>query len=74
METLELKEKKQTPEKTTSVSGSIAVLEAFIAEGVSTIFGYRGGAIMPIYDALYDYNEKLNHILVRHEQMLLNHR
>lgn len=68
METLELKEKKQTPEKTTSVSGSIAVLEAFIAEGVSTIFGYPGGAIMPIYDALYDYNEKLNHILVRHEQ------
>ncbi|WP_408733649.1 biosynthetic-type acetolactate synthase large subunit [Mucilaginibacter sp.] len=37
-------------------------------EGVDTIFGYPGGAIMPIYDALYDYNEKLNHILVRHEQ------
>ena len=68
METLELKEKKQTVEKTTSVSGSIAVLEAFIAEGVSTVFGYPGGAIMPIYDALYDYHEKLNHILVRHEQ------
>ena len=67
METLELKEKKQTPKMTTSVSGSIAVLEAFIAEGVSTIFGYPGGAIMPIYDALYDYHEKLNHILVRHE-------
>jgi acetolactate synthase I/II/III large subunit len=51
-----------------SVSGSVAVLEAFIAEGVETIFGYPGGAIMPIYDALYDYNEKLRHILVRHEQ------
>ena len=53
---------------TGSVTGSVAVLEAFIAEGVETIFGYPGGAIMPIYDALYDYNEKLKHILVRHEQ------
>ena len=50
------------------VSGSVALLEALIAEGVETIFGYPGGAIMPIYDALYDYNDKLNHILVRHEQ------
>jgi acetolactate synthase-1/2/3 large subunit len=53
---------------TTEISGSQAVLEAFLAEGVDTIFGYPGGAIMPIYDALYDYNDKLNHILVRHEQ------
>ncbi len=51
-----------------TVSGSVAVLEAFIAEGVDIIFGYPGGAIMPIYDALYDYKEKLQHILVRHEQ------
>src|SRR5690349_2336182 len=51
-----------------SISGSVAVLEAFLAEGVSTIFGYPGGAIMPIYDALYDYQEKLHHVLVRHEQ------
>ncbi len=50
------------------ISGSAAVLEAFIEEGVDTIFGYPGGAIMPIYDALYDYSEKLKHILVRHEQ------
>jgi acetolactate synthase-1/2/3 large subunit len=50
------------------VSGSVAVLEACMAEGVTTIFGYPGGAIMPIYDALYDYREKLEHILVRHEQ------
>jgi acetolactate synthase-1/2/3 large subunit len=52
----------------TNISGSVAVLEAFLAEGVSTIFGYPGGAIMPIYDALYDYQDKLRHILVRHEQ------
>src|SRR6195952_5622795 len=54
--------------ETTQVSGSVALLEALIAEGVDTIFGYPGGAIMPIYDALFDYNDKLNHILVRHEQ------
>jgi len=52
----------------TRISGSQAVLEALIAEGVDTIFGYPGGAIMPIYDALYDYNDSLKHILVRHEQ------
>lgn len=54
--------------ETVEVSGSVALLEALIVEGVDTIFGYPGGAIMPIYDALYDYKEKLNHILVRHEQ------
>lgn len=68
METLELKKEKAAENKTTSISGSVAVMEAFIAEGVDTIFGYPGGAIMPIYDALYDYHDKLNHILVRHEQ------
>jgi acetolactate synthase-1/2/3 large subunit len=50
------------------LSGAQALLEACIAEGVDTIFGYPGGAIMPIYDALYDYRDKLEHILVRHEQ------
>lgn len=55
-------------EKTRQVSGSVAVLEALLAEGVTTVFGYPGGAIMPIYDALYDYRDKLEHILVRHEQ------
>src|SRR5690606_37204441 len=53
---------------TTQISGSQAVLEALFHEGVDTVFGYPGGAIMPIYDALYDYADKLNHILVRHEQ------
>ena len=37
-------------------------------EGVTTLFGYPGGAIMPVYDALYGYKDKLNHVLVRHEQ------
>lgn len=49
-------------------SGSLAVIDALLSEQVTTIFGYPGGAIMPIYDALFDYKEKLNHILVRHEQ------
>jgi len=53
---------------TVELTGSQAVLEALIAEGVDTVFGYPGGAIMPIYDALYDYNDRLKHILVRHEQ------
>src|ERR671933_439330 len=51
-----------------TISGSEAVLKALIEEGVDTIFGYPGGAIMPIYDALYDYQDQLKHILVRHEQ------
>jgi acetolactate synthase I/II/III large subunit len=59
---------KPAPLPKTSISGSVAVLEAFLAEGVETIFGYPGGAIMPIYDALYDYQDQLHHILVRHEQ------
>ncbi|HET7899511.1 MAG TPA: thiamine pyrophosphate-binding protein, partial [Flavisolibacter sp.] len=50
------------------ISGSEAVMRAFVEEGVDTIFGYPGGAIMPIYDALYDYEDRLGHILVRHEQ------
>lgn len=54
--------------KTEKLSGSEILLKGLIAEGVDTIFGYPGGAIMPIYDALYDYHDQLKHILVRHEQ------
>jgi acetolactate synthase-1/2/3 large subunit len=81
METLDIVEKQAAAETAASVaksviatpavveiSGSQAVLDAFVAEGVDTIFGYPGGAIMPIYDALYDYHDRLKHILVRHEQ------
>lgn len=51
-----------------TMTGSEAVCEAMIHEGVQTIFGYPGGAIMPIYDALFGYTDALEHILVRHEQ------
>ena len=54
------------------ISGSEAVIRSFIEEGVETIFGYPGGAIIPVYDALYDYRDRLNHILVRHEQCALH--
>jgi acetolactate synthase-1/2/3 large subunit len=50
------------------ISGSVALLKCLVAEHVDVLFGYPGGAIMPVYDALYGYADKLNHILVRHEQ------
>lgn len=73
------KEKKITPGRKTAqkkglyeagmeITGAQAVTEALVAENVTDFFGYPGGAIMPIYDALYDYSNILNHILVRHEQ------
>lgn len=67
--TIEKTEPQQQPaEEPKTHSGGQVLLEAFIKEGVTTIFGYPGGAIMPIYDELYDYGDKLQHILVRHEQ------
>jgi acetolactate synthase-1/2/3 large subunit len=50
------------------ITGSQAVMESLLQESVDVIFGYPGGAIMPVYDALYDYQKKIRHILVRHEQ------
>lgn len=59
------KTKSSTPVK---INGAEAVLKCLIEEGVDTIFGYPGGAIMPVYDALYHYQDQLEHILPRHEQ------
>ncbi|MDY5631447.1 MAG: biosynthetic-type acetolactate synthase large subunit [Bacteroidaceae bacterium] len=50
------------------ISGAEALMRSLEHEGVDTLFGYPGGAIMPTYDALYDHKDTLNHILVRHEQ------
>lgn len=57
-------------EKQTSltITGAEAIVKCLLEEGIKDIFGYPGGSIMPLYDALYDYQDKLNHILVRHEQ------
>jgi acetolactate synthase I/II/III large subunit len=52
----------------TQITGAEAVILSLLEEGVDTIFGYPGGAIMPVYDALYDYQDKIMHYLVRHEQ------
>jgi acetolactate synthase I/II/III large subunit len=68
MDTLTLNKIDKKSLSSRKLSGGIALLEALLTEEVSIIFGYPGGAIMPIYDALFDYTDRLNHILVRHEQ------
>jgi acetolactate synthase-1/2/3 large subunit len=68
MDTIENLKKEVKDNLGVDTSGSLAVIDALLSEKVATIFGYPGGAIMPIYDALYDYQNNLNHILVRHEQ------
>jgi len=50
------------------ITGAEAFMRSLVHEGVDTIFGYPGGAIMPVFDALFDYDKHLNHILTRHEQ------
>lgn len=50
------------------INGAEALIRSLINEGVDTVFGYPGGAIIPVYDKLYDYTSQLKHILVRHEQ------
>lgn len=58
----------QNQENREIISGAEALMRALVAEGVDLVFGYPGGAILPVYDALYDYQDRLHHILVRHEQ------
>ena len=55
-------------EKTMHISGAEAVIRCLLAEGVDLIYGYPGGAIMPVYDELYKFQNDLNHVLTRHEQ------
>ena len=61
---LEIKENKVIEK----IAGSEAIVRCLIEEGTEVLFGYPGGAIMPTYDALFDYEKELQHILVRHEQ------
>ncbi|MBO6495698.1 MAG: biosynthetic-type acetolactate synthase large subunit [Roseivirga sp.] len=58
----------QSVSEKVKTSGADAVLRSLVAEGVDLIFGYPGGAIMPVYDALYHYQEEIHHVLTRHEQ------
>ena len=55
-----------------TISGSEALIRSLLAEEVETIFGYPGGAIMPVFDALYDHRDEIKHILVRHEQAAIH--
>ncbi|MFI3317802.1 MAG: biosynthetic-type acetolactate synthase large subunit [Rikenellaceae bacterium] len=55
-------------EQNSKIKGTEVLLNSLVAEGVDTVFGYPGGQIMPLYDTLYDYTDKIRHILVRHEQ------
>lgn len=50
------------------ISGSEILMKSLLEEGVQTIYGYPGGAIMPVFDAIYQYSDKIEHVLVRHEQ------
>lgn len=68
METQTINQMKTTTKVTERISGSEAVVKCLIAEDVKIIYGYPGGAIMPVYDELYKYQDQIHHVLARHEQ------
>ena len=68
METKNQTTSKKTQTKTVHISGAEAVIKCLLAEGVDLIYGYPGGAIMPVYDELFKYQDELQHVLTRHEQ------
>lgn len=68
METKTIAKTQEKKEATMRISGAEAVIRCLLAEGVDLVYGYPGGAIMPIYDELYKFQDKLHHVLTRHEQ------
>ena len=68
METLKETAKKEEKKTAVRMSGAEAIIHCLLAEGVDLLYGYPGGAIMPVYDELYKFQDKLNHVLTRHEQ------
>ena len=68
METLTVIQKQYLEQPKERISGSEAIVRCLLAEGVDILYGYPGGAIMPVYDELYKYEDKINHVLTRHEQ------
>lgn len=68
METVKEKQKSTTSKATVKITGAEAIIHCLLAEGVDLLYGYPGGAIMPVYDELYKFQDKLTHILTRHEQ------
>ncbi|WP_452226697.1 biosynthetic-type acetolactate synthase large subunit [Lacinutrix cladophorae] len=67
-ETQTIQNKKESTTTAVRVSGSEAVVRCLLEEGVKVLYGYPGGAIMPVYDELYKYQDKIHHVLARHEQ------
>ena len=68
METLKAQKKDKKKSTAIRITGAEAIIHCLLAEGVDLIYGYPGGAIMPVYDELYKFQDKLTHILTRHEQ------
>lgn len=68
MRTETIKNTETTIGKSERISGSEAMVRCLLAEGVDTLYGYPGGAIMPVYDELYKYQDQIHHVLTRHEQ------
>ncbi|QTE21658.1 biosynthetic-type acetolactate synthase large subunit [Polaribacter cellanae] len=68
METQTIKQIEKVTKTTEYISGSEAIVRCLIEEGVKILYGYPGGAIMPVYDELYKYQDKIHHVLTRHEQ------
>ena len=67
-ETQTVEKQKKTSKTTERISGSEAIIKCLLAEGVDILYGYPGGAIMPVYDELFKYKDKIHHVLTRHEQ------
>ena len=68
MDTQTMKLEENKTQKTQRITGKEAVIKCMLAEGVDVLYGYPGGAIMPVYDELYKYQDKIHHVLTRHEQ------
>ncbi|GAA4965289.1 biosynthetic-type acetolactate synthase large subunit [Algibacter aquimarinus] len=68
MKTQTINNKQEVAEKTERITGSEAIVKSLIAEGVDILYGYPGGAIMPVYDELYKFQDQIHHVLTRHEQ------
>lgn len=68
MNTETIKKEENKSAKTERISGSEAIIRCLIAEGVDILYGYPGGAIMPVYDELFKYQDRIHHVLTRHEQ------
>ncbi|MEM6684258.1 MAG: biosynthetic-type acetolactate synthase large subunit [Bacteroidota bacterium] len=68
METKTIQKTREVLPKTERLTGSEAIVRCLLAEGVNVLYGYPGGAIMPVYDELYKYQDQIHHVLTRHEQ------